>query len=512
MDRPHHIPMIAVETQLPPPQGTVTGLVDLAAIRLGGMVVDTNDDFFGAADRLLDPVPPAFDPLAYTHRGKLMDGWETRRRRSDGEDWCVVRLGVAGTIGAVIVDTTHFKGNAPSSVVLLGTTHEGTLPPPDADWSVLLPDTALRGDESQRFEVDSDRRVTHVRLVIRPDGGVARLRVLGRPSVDLHRVVDGAGRLDLAAMINGGRAAACSDAFFSAPSNLLMVGDSRDMGDGWETRRRRDDGHDWAVIELATTGTLGRVELDTTHYKGNYPHRVRIETADAPDTPVDRITPEQWVVAVADRPVEPHWRHVFPIAEQRAASHLRLSIVPDGGVARLRAYGQVTDEGWRRHGVRLLDAMSVRDAEEVLLACCGSTAWATEMVRRRPFRRPHQLLDDAASVWEALDVGDQREAFAAHPRIGERSESAWSSREQAGAEGADPEVLSALREGNIAYEERFGHVFLIRAAGRTARDMLAALEQRLGHDPETEHEVAAGQQLEILRLRLERWLLEGEHG
>lgn len=489
-----------------------TATVDLAASRLGGMVVAVNDEFFGQAGHLLDPELPRFDPLAYTDRGKLMDGWESRRRRGPGHDWCVVRLGVPGTVHAVVVDTTHFTGNHPEACELSGTVSDASTPADDAAWFPLLPRTALRGDAPQRFELAGDRRVTHVRLVIHPDGGVARLRVLGRPVVDLHRVADPGGRLDLAATVSGGRATACSDAFYSAPSNLIMVGDARDMGDGWETRRRRDAGHDWAVIELATTGVVERVEIDTTHFKGNHPDRCSVAVAHAPGAGAGAPSDDAWTTIVDEQAMAPHARHVFDVVQEVPATHLRLAALPDGGVARLRAFGRVTDDGWHRAGVRLLDVLDAEAARRVLLACCGSTRWATAMVQRRPFARPDVLLHAADDVWEGLAAEDHLEAFAAHPRIGERSSGRWSSAEQQGAAAGDPTVLARLAEGNRRYEERFGHVFLIRAAGRSAPEMLAALEARLGNDAETEVAVAAEQQRAITQLRLAAYLREGQAG
>lgn len=494
------------------PQGHAAGLVDLVARRLGGLVVDTNDEFFGATDHLLDPRPAHFDPRAFTDRGKLMDGWETRRRRVPGHDWCVVRLGVAGTVDAVVVDTSHFRGNHPEAVEVHGTVSGASTPPSDAVWFPLLERTRVQGDAPQRFDLAGDRRVTHVRLDIHPDGGVARFRVLGRPRPDLHRVADAGDRLDLAAIVNGGRVVACSDAFFSPPSNLIMVGDARDMGDGWETRRRRDDGHDWIVIELAAVGEVERVEIDTTHFRGNHPDRCAVDVAHAPGVAADELPEQGWTSIVPATSLQPHARHVLDAEARVPATHLRLSVLPDGGVARLRAFGRVTEQGWRRAGVQLLDVMDAEGAEQVLRACCGSGRWVEQMLQRRPFHEPEAMLDTADQVWDQLSSDDHLEAFAAHPRIGERSQSRWSQREQAGADDADEDVRRRLHEGNVAYEQRFGHVFLIRAAGRSAAEMLAALEERLDNDAATELVIAAEQQRQITRLRLEAWLREGSHG
>lgn len=491
-----------------------SSLVDLASRRLGGLVLAASDEFFAPKERLLAEGAPSFELDRYGDRGKEMDGWETRRRRDGGSDWCVVRLGVPGVLAAAVVDTSHFTGNHPVACELEGTLCDEGPPGEDARWFPLLKRVELRGDSQQVFALEAGWRVSHVRFVIHPDGGVARLRLLGRPLVDLHRVADAGGRLDLAAVTSGGRAVACSDDFYSSPANLVMVGDARGMWDGWETRRRRGPGEDWAVVELATTGLVERVEVDTTHFIGNHPECCTVALLDAPGAAIEDLEPGApgWRVVVDAAVLQPHARRVFDVAAPAPATHLRLHAVPDGGVARLRAFGVVTEDGWRRAGVALLDSTTPEVAEEALLACCGSRSWAAAMVARRPFGDPAALTAAADEVWEGLPQDDQREAFAAHPRIGERRASGWSAQEQAAAADASPDLLAALKEGNRRYEERFGHVFLIRAAGRGVADMLAALHERLGNDPDTEHGIAAVQQRKITRGRLDALLREGRVG
>jgi allantoicase len=494
-----------------------TSAMDLAARRLGGMVLDASDEFFAAKENLLEPSAPVFDPDAYGDRGKIMDGWESRRRRTDGVDTATIRLGVPGTISAVVVDTTHFRGNAPAACWLEGCVSEGDFPNAATRWFPLLDTTPLQPHTAQQLHVAATDRVTHVRLGIVPDGGVARLRVLGHPLVDLHLVADPHGRLDLAAAINGGRAVGCSDEFFSSPHNLIMVGDARDMSDGWETRRRRGPGEDWAVLELAATGVIDRIELDTTHFKGNYPDRCVVEGVHAPGATfgeLEAVAADRagWVELVAETPMQPHARHAYAVTAPEPVSHLRLRVLPDGGVARLRAYGTIDDDGWLRHGLAHLDLADDDRARAALLRCCGSTAWAERMTSARPFHSRDELLRQADEVWASLTTDDHLEAFAAHPRIGERSDARWSSQEQAGVGDSAQATRDALVEGNRAYEERFGHVFLICATGRTADEMLGALHERLDHDPAEELTVAAEEQRRITHLRLDKLLREGRTG
>ncbi|MEX1177063.1 MAG: allantoicase [Nitriliruptor sp.] len=500
-------------------RGSFTGLIDLAARRLGGMVLDADDEFFAAKENLLEPSDPRFDPDRYGDRGKEMDGWETRRRRDlPGVDRCVVRLGVPGIVEAVVVDTAHFRGNYPDAFELEGCISEAGPPPDDVRWFPLRDRTSLRGDALQRFPIERPCRATHVRFTIVPDGGVARLRILGRGLPDLHRAADGNGRLDLAAALNGGRAVACSDEFFSSPHNLVMVGDARSMADGWETRRRRGPGEDRAVLELATTGTVERIELDTTHFKGNYPDRVVVEALDRPDVtdPTELLEDtSDWATVLPETPLQPHLRHVFDVAEPVQATHLRLRVLPDGGVARLRAFGVVSEDGWRRHGLAVLDSAPDDLAVAALSTCNGSSRWAQKVAAQRPFGTPDALFAAADAACAEADRDDILEAFKAHPRIGDRTPthadpgaSRWSAGEQSGTANAEQDTLEALADGNRAYEERFGHVFLIRAAGRSADEMLAALRERLDNDPDTELRVAAEQQRQITALRLDKLLRE----
>jgi allantoicase len=485
----------------------VTTWIDLADRRLGGLVLAASDEWFAPKEHLLDPGPPVFDATRYWTRGKLMDGWETRRHSPTGDDWAVVRLGAPGVVRSVIVDTTHFRGNAPTRCALDGRT-SATPVLDDAravTWIPLLDWTDLRADHVNHLDVTAGPRVTHVRLRIAPDGGVARLRVLGDAVTDLPLAADRHGALDLASAVNGGVVEAVSEEFFSPAHRILQVGDARDMSDGWETRRRRDDGHDWVVVRLATAGLVDRVEIDTTHFLGNHPTSCALDTCHRRAASGEQlaITDDTWHEVVPTSPLGPHARHVFDIAEPRAASHVRLRIHPDGGIARLRVHGRVTDEGWRRAGVRWLDAATAAGARDALTGCCASSRWVEHMLARRPFGGFDDLCATADEVWWKLDPDDWREAFAAHPRIGDRTGPAHTRREQSGTAGADPEVLDALAEGNRAYEQRFDHVFLIDASGRSADEMLAELQERLGNDPGTELEVAAEQQRRITRRRLD---------
>ena len=465
-----------------------TALPDLAAERLGGVVLDADDEFFAPKESLLKPEAPRFDPDAYTDRGKEMDGWETRRRREPGHDRCTIRLGVPGIVRGVVVDTSFFRGNYPDRCSLEASADGG------AEWFELLPESPLEGDTQNPFAIDTVVRVTHLRFHIYPDGGVARLRVHGEPMPDLRTMVEVDGRTDVASALAGGVVLDASDRFFSSPQNLLAPGDPEGMRDGWETRRRRGPGNDWVVIRLAAASELERVEVDTSFFRGNYPDTCSFDVGDG----------KVWVEALTQTKLGPDRRETFALAPGTIATHVRFNIHPDGGVARLRVHGRISDEGWRSFGVGWLNALTPSAFEREVLACCASVVWARAMREARPFGDFDAVLETSDAAWAALARADRLEAFAAHPRIGDRKGSAWSKQEQAGTASADPEVLRALSEGNREYEERFGHVFLIDATGKGPEEMLEQLRRRLGNDPETELAEASEQQRQISRFRLEK--------
>jgi allantoicase len=320
-------------------------LPDLACRTLGGGVVAANDEFFAAADNLVNPDPPVFSPRTFGSKGQVYDGWETRRRREPGHDWAVVRLGVPGVVHGVVVDTAFFTGNYPPYAAVDGCCLDGYPGAADvagADWVSLLPRSPLDGDAANRFAVECGHRFTHVRLRIFPDGGVARLRVHGEALPDPGLLPE---VLDLAAVDHGGLVVACSDGFYGAPGNLLAPGPARVMGEGWETRRRRDDGNDWVVVRLAGVGTIALAELDTSHFKGNAPDRATLRGADARTTDVD--DPAAWFGLLPATVLRPDTRHRFrlaPAASARPVTHVRLDVFPDGGMARLRLVGRFTPD------------------------------------------------------------------------------------------------------------------------------------------------------------------------
>jgi allantoicase len=318
---------------------------------VGGRAVATNDDFFASKSNLVKAEPAIFLPGKFTARGKWMDGWESRRRRTPGHDWCVVALGMRGVIKGVNVDTSHFTGNYPSlcsidTIDANGTLRSSLCAAEGAPWVTLLSKFPLRGNGDNLLKIDDARPWTHVRLNIFPDGGVARLRVYGEVAVDWVRAARGGRAVDLAAIVNGGLVLGASDMHFGARDNMIMPGRAKNMGDGWETRRRRGPGHDWAVVRLGTTGVVSRVEIDTNHFKGNYPESASLEGCLSPGAAMDALETAQWAEILPRTKLAAHRRHLFStqLARVGPVSHVRLNIFPDGGVSRLRVYGTVADD------------------------------------------------------------------------------------------------------------------------------------------------------------------------
>ncbi|MFH9612698.1 allantoicase [Streptomyces pratensis] len=335
-----------------------TRLVDLADRRLGGGVIAANDEFFAERENLLKPEPAEFDPERFGHKGKIMDGWETRRRRGasaaephptdDDHDWALVRLGAPGVVRGLIVDTAHFRGNYPQSVSVEATSLPGSPSPedllaPDVKWTTLVPRTAVGGHAANGFAVDAPQRFTHLRLNQHPDGGIARLRVHGEVSPDPAWLA-ALGTFDLVALENGGEVEDASDRFYSPATNTIAPGRSRKMDDGWETRRRRDKGNDWIRYRLVEQSEIRAVEIDTAYLKGNAAGWATISVSDGEGGERSEILPRTRL--------QPDTNHRFVLPEAVRGTHVRIDIFPDGGISRLRLFGSLTEEGAARLAAR----------------------------------------------------------------------------------------------------------------------------------------------------------------
>ncbi|XP_049914498.1 allantoicase isoform X2 [Epinephelus moara] len=363
---------------------------DLACEVVGGKVIFATDEWFAPAANLLKREPPQFILSAFTEFGKWMDGWETRRKRTTGHDWCIIQLGVPGRIYGFDVDTSFFTGNhSPHISIQAGCLDKPPTFSLDGDrtgmaasdiqlaavaklgseaWPELVCVSELKPGYSDcchnHFKVNFNHRVTHLRLNMHPDGGIARLRAYGVgqrdwSSVSSHQDVD------LVALPNGGVCLGYSDAHFGHPRNMIGLGRAVNMADGWETARRLDrpkhlkvdqrgilqvPGSEWAVFRLGHPGVISSVEVDTNHFKGNFPDSFRIEvcslTAEEEAQCIrSKWNSGKWQVLLSPQKLRPHHRHLYSQSKLTLSSpvtHVRLIISPDGGVSRLHLWGRPT--------------------------------------------------------------------------------------------------------------------------------------------------------------------------
>ncbi|MER7077879.1 allantoicase [Saccharopolyspora kobensis] len=380
---------------------------DLASRNIGGSVVITNDEFFVEKENLIKPEAPVSCKGQSGNRGGIYDGWETRRRRTAGHDWVVIRLGVPGVVHGVVVDTAFFRGNYPDRISVQACALDGYPAPEDladAEWVDIVPETPCEGDSENAYPVHDRTRFTHVRLCIHPDGGVARLRVHGEAVRD---PLDFSGlSWDLAALDNGGRVIEQSDGFFNPASNVITPGTARTTKDGWETKRRRDDGHDWLTVCLAAPGHIHQAIVDTSRYIGNAPDSCALLACDASTD--DLNDPTAWWTLVARQRLQPDQVHRFHTETQKQATHVRLNIFPDGGLSRLRLLGYCSDSGALERGIRWINMLPEAQLRTLLSQLDISAPQVEKFVGARPFT----TLSDAEALL------DQTTTAALRARLG----------------------------------------------------------------------------------------------
>jgi len=318
--------------------GFAKNYANLADPELGGAICSVTDDFFAPAKRMLSIDAPIFIPDKFDAHGKWMDGWESRRKRVAGHDFCVLRI-CPGVIKGIEIDTSHFTGNFPPAASLEACRVEID-PDEQTQWTELVPKADLKGDSQQFFPIDDLNSWSHIRLHIYPDGGIARFRVYGEPQ-QRRSASDRGQWVDLASADAGGKALECNNMHFGDMGNLLSTLPVANMGDGWETRRRRHPGNDWVILKLGRKGRISRIEVDTAFFRGNYPARCSLKGA-SPDEHADLIDESaDWPEILPPAGLGPDQLHIFENQLQNIGNvtHVRLDIYPDGGVARLRLLG-----------------------------------------------------------------------------------------------------------------------------------------------------------------------------
>ena len=332
-----------------------TKLTDLAAERLGGKTISCSDDFFAGKENLIKPGRGIFIAEKYTDRGKWMDGWESRRKRTPGHDWCIIQLATSGKIYGADIDTNHFLGNHPpfasiEACNISSSTDIEKAHPIAIGWKEILPKSPLQPGLQNFYAISDQSIYTHLRLNIYPDGGVARLKVYGEVFKDWSLVSE-KDIIDLAAAINGAKSVLCNDMFFSHMDNLIMPGRGVNMGDGWETKRNRTpNNRDWVIVRLAHKGIIEKILVDTCHFKGNYPDSCLIEGCNISIEEETKLNTSEinpiaigWTTILPQSKLQADYEHYFEkeITSKETFTHVRLSIFPDGGVSRMRLWGRI---------------------------------------------------------------------------------------------------------------------------------------------------------------------------
>jgi allantoicase len=359
--------------------------LDLASRWLGGSVIAASDESFGEKENLLVPAAAAFEPGNYGHRGEIVDGWETRRRREPGHDWALVRLGAPGAITAVEVDTSFFTGNYPPECAVHACGAEGYPSPAEllddaAEWDELVPRSPLAGDTRTVFPVVDKHRYTHIRLSAFPDGGIARLRVFGQVIPDPRGLEELT--IDLASQEYGGVVAASSDGFYTSATVLNRPDTARTMGEGWETQRRRDAGHDHAIIKLAFAGQVRRLIVDTAHFKYNASAEIEVYGSSAGDPP--DAGSADWAPLLGRTRLQPDTRHVLALSSPGPVGSVRIDAFPDGGLSRVRLIGTIEPAARRAAGYRWFNSLPSGQAVRCLIDEGIDPGMAADIAGQRP--------------------------------------------------------------------------------------------------------------------------------
>ena len=318
-------------------------MINLADPRLGSKVIFKTDDFFASANRIINPNPPIFKDGVFDRHGKWMDGWETRRRRKKGFDYLIIKLGKPGRIFSVDIDTTHFSGNQPMYASLEACQNNKKLNS-SSKWSKILNYKKLGPNKNHKFSIKNKSIFTHVKLNIYPDGGVARLRLYGE--IETKNINYGSKTVNLTSMLNGASIVGCNNEHFGRAENVLSPGRGKNMGDGWETRRSRGKNFDWLIIKMGRTGKINKIEIDTHHFKGNYPDRCSVQGIFIPKKLSNNSIVKKsnkWKTLVNKAKLHPHKKHNFKIKTPKTnkVNYIRINIYPDGGISRIRTFGKV---------------------------------------------------------------------------------------------------------------------------------------------------------------------------
>ena len=320
----------------------LNGLIDLAQSRLGSKIVYKTDEFFAPAKRIINPWPPVFKEGVFDKHGKWMDGWETRRKRSKGHDYLILKLGKPGQIYKVDIDTSYFSGNHPTKVSMQACFSKKNIPNKNSKWTTILKKQSTKANSHHFFNIKNKSIFSHIKLNIFPDGGVARLRVYGTIE---NKKKFGKKILNLTSVLNGATPIVCNNEHFGRAENILAPGIGKNMGDGWETRRSRGKNFDWLIIKCATAGRVSKIQIDTHHFKGNYPDKCSLQAAYINSKISNKSivnSSKKWKLLLNKVKLNAHKKHNFQnkLMKNKKVNYIRINIFPDGGISRIRMFGK----------------------------------------------------------------------------------------------------------------------------------------------------------------------------
>ena len=320
----------------------LNGLINLAQSRLGSKIVYKTDEFFAPAKRIINPWPPVFKEGVFDKHGKWMDGWETKRKRGKGYDYLILKLGRPGRISKIDIDTSYFSGNQPSKVSLHACFSKKKLPNKNSKWTTILKKKPTKANSHHFFNVKNKSIFTHIKLNIFPDGGVARIRIYG--SMEILKNFTGK-VLNLTSVLHGATPIACNNEHFGRAENILAPGMGKNMGDGWETRRSRGKNFDWLIIKCAVAGKINKIQIDTHHFKGNYPDKCSIQAAFIDKKISSRAivnNSKKWKLLLNKVKLYAHKKHNFKnnLMKSKKINYIKINIFPDGGISRIRVFGK----------------------------------------------------------------------------------------------------------------------------------------------------------------------------
>ena len=320
----------------------LNGLIDLAQSRLGSKIVFKTNEFFAPAKRIINPWPPIFKEGVFDKHGKWMDGWETKRKRGKGYDYLILKLGRPGRISKIDIDTSYFSGNQPTKVSLQACFSKKKLPNKNSKWTTILKKKPTKANSHHFFNVKNKSIFTHIKLNIYPDGGVARIRIYG--SMKILKNFTGK-VLNLTSVLHGATPIACNNEHFGRAENILAPGMGKNMGDGWETRRSRGKNFDWLIIKCAAAGKINKIQIDTHHFKGNYPDKCSIQAAFIDKKISSRAivnSSKKWKLLLNKVKLHAHQKHNFKnnLMKDKKVNYIKINIFPDGGISRIRVFGK----------------------------------------------------------------------------------------------------------------------------------------------------------------------------